>query len=957
MQRNTHLRPLMLLVAVALWACDDGGGSGPTDATTDDDQRDGLITGNLLPPAACATPFPAFGCEGNPLGQWELVGLCFETFSDCAGASVVATGSLHATLRIGGAENFDHSYDFDYDLRISVPQSCLEGRSCDSIGCFGTNHCSCTNGIGSSGGVSGSWSMNLPGRVRFANSPGLSDFCAGEDYADSLGGVRKIWRRVSSPCASDCDDGLACTQDYCAADTGGCANVPVPTGGPEGWLNSPECQNGLDDDCDGLVDLEDPECHTEPCATVAECSDDGNPCTLTTCDGEGFCRTAPVADGTPCPGSDACTETYLCRRDQCVPGPATRDLDQDGFVDAACQFGSDCDDNDATIHFGAEGPRGDPSCFDGIDNDCDGMIDAFDADCWEATCSSDGWCLEHPRPLADNLKGLWGAAPDDIWAVGDFGHIIHWDGGGWSRSAKPVYFTLEDVCGCAADDVWAVSTTGDIVHYDGDAWRKVDRGTGGPNAYFAVDCLCDGDHGTRELWAVGRSGKYSIFDGSSWHHGQHPSPSFENLNGVWIAGPGEAWAVGRGGLLSRYAGGAWQDANAGVTLELHGIWGTSPEQIWSVGARTFLAFDGSSWSSPVNLGSAALYDVWGLGDHLWVAGDGVLFDFDRVSQRQHPYALGVDPPTLRAVRGFDTQDLWAVGDAGAIVHVGEQGVSTNTLSTRELWSVCGTPGHQDSERIWAVGATRQGFFLRDQGGWQMIPADMKGWMRDIYCAGSHGVFAVGDKYWMRWGDGVFEQGEIPGVNTADELMAVDGRIGPNGVELIAVGDRTLIAYYDGQQWTSEYLSSSAFGAFYDVWMSPDPLAALQAVAVGYNGRCMLYDGTRWRSCELGATDNLHGVWGDGQGGIWVVGAYGQLYAWNGSAFEARDIGQGSEYLHDVRGSGPQDVWILGESMLWHFDGSVWNSEPMDLAHPTALYISASDAWAVGRHGAVLRRRR
>ncbi len=58
------------------------------------------------------------------------------------------------------------------------------------------------------------------------------------------------------------------------------------------------------------------------------------------------------------------------------------DQDGDRFLDEACG-GDDCDDTDFDINPGAqEGPPQEPTCTDGIDNDCDGLIDAEDeADC------------------------------------------------------------------------------------------------------------------------------------------------------------------------------------------------------------------------------------------------------------------------------------------------------------------------------------------------------------------------------------------------------------------------------------------------------------------------------------------------------------------------------------------------------------------------------------------------
>ncbi len=58
-----------------------------------------------------------------------------------------------------------------------------------------------------------------------------------------------------------------------------------------------------------------------------------------------------------------------------------RDEDEDGYEDETCG-GDDCDDADPYVNPGAmEGSSADPTCADGIDNDCDGYVDTEDPDC------------------------------------------------------------------------------------------------------------------------------------------------------------------------------------------------------------------------------------------------------------------------------------------------------------------------------------------------------------------------------------------------------------------------------------------------------------------------------------------------------------------------------------------------------------------------------------------------
>src|SRR3954469_18871952 len=77
----------------------------------------------------------------------------------------------------------------------------------------------------------------------------------------------------------DCVSGYECVDNVCrlagadAGDDGGELDGGPdggPDGGDAGCVASPEiCNNGLDEDCDSLVDCQDPDCNGAACATGA----------------------------------------------------------------------------------------------------------------------------------------------------------------------------------------------------------------------------------------------------------------------------------------------------------------------------------------------------------------------------------------------------------------------------------------------------------------------------------------------------------------------------------------------------------------------------------------------------------------------------------------------------------------------------------------------------------------
>lgn len=123
----------------------------------------------------------------------------------------------------------------------------------------------------------------------------------------------------------------------------------------------------------------------------------------------------------------------------------------------------------------------------------------------------DGVVERTPTPpfFGNTVYGVWGASPDDVWAVGGFagraGFIWHWDGTRWTEATLPEDLPrdgveipgLFKVWGRSSDDVWAVGGLGTVLHWDGQSWRNVPSGTRAPLFTVAGDA--------EEIVAVGGS--------------------------------------------------------------------------------------------------------------------------------------------------------------------------------------------------------------------------------------------------------------------------------------------------------------------------------------------------------------------------------------------------------------------------------------------------------------------
>ncbi|OJY18201.1 MAG: hypothetical protein BGO98_31020 [Myxococcales bacterium 68-20] len=99
-------------------------------------------------------------------------------------------------------------------------------------------------------------------------------------------------------------------------------------------------------------------------------------------------------------------------------------------------------------------------------------LEARDAgdDAGQAWALGEGIVL--PLPVQQDLHIAW-ALGDHLWAAGDNGTLVHFDGTEWHEEASNTDAALHAVFGFSETDVWAAGDDGVLLHFDGKSWSHV----------------------------------------------------------------------------------------------------------------------------------------------------------------------------------------------------------------------------------------------------------------------------------------------------------------------------------------------------------------------------------------------------------------------------------------------------------------------------------------------------
>lgn len=162
------------------------------------------------------------------------------------------------------------------------------------------------------------------------------------------------------------------------------------------------------------------------------------------------------------------------------------------------------------------------------------------------------------------LEAVHGSGPGDVWAVGELGTTVHWDGKTWSLSAFPGGANAPvRVWASGPGEVW---TTQDLLgsklmHWTGEGWSAVPVEAG---SY--PDCV--------DLWGTGPGELWALCDLTSTRRVVHRSAEGwrvlpaeipddilqgDGWTALWASSGGKVWTVGEPGVVFHFDGSIWHE--------------------------------------------------------------------------------------------------------------------------------------------------------------------------------------------------------------------------------------------------------------------------------------------------------------------------------------------------------------------------------------------------------------
>lgn len=561
---------------------------------------------------------------------------------------------------------------------------------------------------------------------------------------------------------------------------------------------------------------------------------------------------------------------------------------------------------------------------------------------------NDAFCWEAPLPHGNPILAVWTRSSNAVLTAGAGGVLLRSDGTAWAPLRTGVRADLRAIA-ARGDEVFVAGDAGTLlrVRLGDDTVSQIELPT--VANLRAVATTAGG-----EIWLAGDSGTVLRGDGQSFT--AVPTATTKDLYAIH-ARDGSVYVGGDNLTLLRWDGAALTPLLPSGDSSIRAILGRAPGELLlgmeyqsSGGVQRW---DGTTLRQLLAVPTANFRALFGVpGGPLWAAGTrGTLLR----GQGDLFSAVSSDVlVTLNGLAGSADNDIWAVGDAGVMMHWnGAAWISQRSVDTASLIAVgafdatseytvsdrCALRNNQggvwhpvsagpfqdcidattDPGEVWAVGPRGLLMHYVERAGavatwraFQVANPTLRGVVRrtydptgknvDIWAVGDFGrlIHAVGPE------DNIQLVTSVALPNADGVLPTLDSMAWVSPTEAWIVGDLGTTWHLQGGQATLVASGTK------ELLLRVVALKDGGALAVGEHGVALRYANNGWTRLASGTTRHLRGLFVGAAGEVWVVGDGGTVLRFDGQAFTAVDPGTGVD-LRSVYGRPDGTLLLAGQS--------------------------------------------
>ena len=236
-----------------------------------------------------------------------------------------------------------------------------------------------------------------------------------------------------------------------------------------------------------------------------------------------------------------------------------------------------------------------------------------------------GWTNATPAISTKTLYAVWGTSPSDVYAVGDTGTILHYNGTDWSADTSNTTGQLHSIWGSSPTNIYVVGNEESGVNKatllrkktSGTTWEFEEAKDYTTGIFFDYNLTTVWGLSASKVYVADQYGDFYVFDGTGWIY-FYPDPPVGSyyLTGIWAANSTNIFVTDlNSNDVSRYGKNGtnvWTYDSTECTGNLNEIWGISLSDIYVAGSGGYIGhFNGTEWQGVTSNTSKTLTSIHG----------------------------------------------------------------------------------------------------------------------------------------------------------------------------------------------------------------------------------------------------------------------------------------------------------------------------------------------------------